>query len=106
MKPTVTQIKEAARRYLKIVEWSDDDQCYIGSAPPLVGQSCHGATEAAVIKQLQTIVEEWVAVLITDGKPLPEGTANRRFSGKFVVRLSPEAHRKVALKAMASPDVS
>jgi len=101
MKPTVTQIKEAARRYLKIVEWSDDDQCYIGSAPPLVGQSCHGATEAAVIKQLQTIVEEWVAVLITDGKPLPEGTANRRFSGKFVVRLSPEAHRKVALKAMA-----
>jgi predicted HicB family RNase H-like nuclease len=32
---------------------------------------------------------------------LPVGTGDRRFSGKFVVRLSPEIHRKVALKAMA-----
>jgi predicted HicB family RNase H-like nuclease len=101
MKPTVTQIKETARRYLKIVEWSADDQCYIGSAPPLIGQSCHGATEADVIKKLQVIVEEWVAVLLTDGRPLPKGIENRRFSGKFVVRLTPEAHRKVTLKAMA-----
>jgi predicted HicB family RNase H-like nuclease len=101
MKPTITQIKEAARRYLKIVEWSDDDQCYVGSAPPLIGQSCHGRTESDVIKQLQVIVEEWVELLLIDGKPLPEGTADRRFSGKFVIRLSPEIHRKVALKAMA-----
>ncbi len=101
MKPTVAQIKEAARRYLKIVEWSDDDQCYVGSAPPLIGQSCHGKTESDVIGQLQAIVEEWVGLLLVDGKPLPEGTAERRFSGKFVVRLAPAIHRKVALKAMA-----
>ena len=67
MKPTVTQIREAARRYLKIVEWSDDDKCYVGSAPPLVGQSCHGRTESEVIKQLQVIVEEWVELLLVDG---------------------------------------
>jgi predicted HicB family RNase H-like nuclease len=101
MKPTITQIKEAARRYLKIIEWDDHDRCYVGSAPPLIGQSCHGKTEADVIKQLQAIVEEWVELLLVDGKPLPEGTADRRFSGKFVVRLSPEIHRKVSLKAMA-----
>jgi predicted HicB family RNase H-like nuclease len=101
MKPTITQIKEAARRYLKIVECDDDDQCYVGSAPPLIGQSGHGKTESNVIKQLQAIVEEWVELLLVDGKPLPEGTADRRFSGKFVVRLSPEIHRKAALKAMA-----
>jgi predicted HicB family RNase H-like nuclease len=101
MKITTAEIKEAARRYLKIVEWSDDDRCYIGSAPPLIGQSCHGKTEAGVIAQMQAIVEEWVELLLVDGKPLPEGTADRRFSGKFVIRLSPEIHRKVALKAMA-----
>jgi predicted HicB family RNase H-like nuclease len=101
MKPTKTTIKEAARRYLKVVEWSDEDRCYIGSAPPLVGQSCHGVTETDVVKQLHTIVEEWVEMLIADGKPLPEGTVNRQYSGKFVVRLSPEVHRKAALKAMA-----
>jgi predicted HicB family RNase H-like nuclease len=101
MKPTITRVREAAHRYLKIVEWDDDDQCYVGSAPPLIGQSCHGKTESEVIKQLQAIVEEWVELLLVDGKPLPKGTADKRFSGKFVVRLSPETHRKVALKAMA-----
>ena len=104
MKSTTSQIKAAARQYLKIVEWSEEDRCYVGSAPPLIGQSCHGKTEAAVLAQLQTIVEEWVATLLADGKPLPAGTAKRKFSGKFVVRLSPEIHRKVALKAMARGD--
>lgn len=79
----------------------NDDQCYVGSAPPLIGQSCHGKTEADVIEQRQVIIEQWVGPLLVDGKPLPEGTAERRFSGKFVVRLSHEIHRKIALKAMA-----
>ena len=104
MKPSVSQIKAAARRYLKVVEWSEEDRCYVGSAPPLIGQSCHGRTEAEVLAQLQVIVEEWVEILLADGEPLPAGTANRKFSGKFVVRLSPEIHRKIALKAMARGD--
>lgn len=54
-----------------------------------------------MIKQLHAIVEEWVNLLLTEGKPMPEETADKLFSGKFVVRLSPEIHRKVALKAIA-----
>lgn len=104
MKPTTQQVKAAAKRYLKVVEWSEQDRCYIGSAPPLVGQSCHGGSESEVLAQLQVIVEEWIRLLLQDGKPLPAATANRSFSGKFVVRVSPEVHRKVALKAMARGD--
>jgi predicted HicB family RNase H-like nuclease len=104
MKLSAAQIKQAAKRYLKIVEWSVEDQCYVGSAPPLIGQSCHGSSEAEVLAQLQAIVEEWVETLMKEGRPLPASTANRKFSGKFVVRLSPEIHRKVALKAMARGD--
>jgi hypothetical protein len=33
-------------RYPRVIEWSEDDHCWLGSAPPLVGQCCHGATEA------------------------------------------------------------
>ena len=101
MKPTAAQIKDGVRRYLKVVEWSDEDQVYIGSAPPLIGQACHGRSEAEVIAQLQVIVEEWVGTLLADGKPLPERTANKNYSGKFVVRVPPEVHRKVALQAAA-----
>jgi len=101
MKPTAAQIKAEARKYLKIVEWSQEDGCYIGSAPPIIGQCCHGDTEAEVMAQLAVIVEDWVKVLLTDGKPLPAATANKDFSGKFLVRISPDLHKKAALKALA-----
>ena len=104
MKPTREQIEKTARRYVKLVEWSEEDQCYIGSAPPLIGQSCHGATEAGVLAELNQIVEEWVVTLLTRGEPLPEATANKENSGKFIVRVSPAVHRKTVLKAMARGD--
>ena len=101
VKPTAARIKAEARKYLKVVEWSKEDGCYIGSAPPIIGQSCHGDTEAEVMAQLAVIVEEWVECLLTDGKPLPAATANKDFSGKFLVRISPDLHKKAALKALA-----
>lgn len=48
------------------------------------------------LAQLQVIVEEWIRLYLHDGKPLPAATANRCFSGKFLVRVSPDIHRKVA----------
>ena len=35
-------------RYLKIVEWSEEDQAYVGSAPGLIYGGCHGADEREV----------------------------------------------------------
>ena len=31
--------------YVKLVEWNEEDQCYVGSAPGLVLGSCHGDDE-------------------------------------------------------------
>jgi len=101
MKPTPNQIKIQARRYLKVVEWSDEDGVYIGSAPPIIGQCCHGATEADVLKQLAVIVEDWVEIFLRDGRPLPAPSAGKTYSGKFLVRVSPEIHQKASLKAQA-----
>ena len=101
MKPTAAAIKQGARRYLKVVEWSEEDQVYIGSAPPIIGQCCHGRTEVDVLSQLQVIVEEWVEALLADGKPLPASTAGKEYSGKFVVRIDPNLHKKAALLALS-----
>ena len=40
-------MKDSAK-YAKIVEWSDEDQCYIGSAPGLIFGGCHGDDEKEV----------------------------------------------------------
>ena len=50
-------MKDAAR-YVKVVEWSEEDQCFVGSAPGLVFGGCHGDDEMAVFAELCLIVDE------------------------------------------------
>ena len=97
-----SELKAKAARYMKIVEWSDEDGCFVGSAPPLIGPCCHGKDEAKVYAQLCRIVEEWVEILETDGHELPEPLAAKKFSGKFVLRVEPALHRRLAAKALAA----
>ncbi len=64
-------------RYVKIVEWSDEDQCYVGSAPGLIYGGCHGSDERAVFDELCQIVDEAIELYRADGKPLPPATSGR-----------------------------
>ena len=66
-------MKESAR-YVKIVEWSDEDGCYVGSCPGLFLGGCHGTDERNVFEELCLIVEETIAHCHADGKPLPPPT--------------------------------
>jgi predicted HicB family RNase H-like nuclease len=95
-------IKAKAARYLKIVEWSDEDGCFVGRIPGLAAGGVHGDDEAKVYRELCDVAEEWIEILEKDGKPLPEPTAGRKFSGRFVVRVDPETHQSAALRAAAS----
>ena len=52
-------------RYLKIVEWSEEDQCYIGSVPGWIGKCCHGNKEEEVYRKLCQIVSELHQALAT-----------------------------------------
>jgi predicted RNase H-like HicB family nuclease len=69
-------VKESAR-YIKLVEWSDEDQCFVGQCPGIVGPCCHGTDETEVYRELCQIVDEWIDAMKRDGKPLPPPTAGR-----------------------------
>lgn len=75
-------MKDSAK-YAKIVEWSDEDQCYVGSAPGLVFGGCHGNDERLVFEQLCQIVEEAIELHVQTGKPLPPATSGRDFANKM-----------------------
>ena len=75
-------MKESAR-YVKIVEWSDEDNCYVGSSPGLFYGGCHGENEQEVFKELCDIVEETIELYHEDGKPLPPATSGRDFANKM-----------------------
>lgn len=75
-------MKESAK-YVKIVEWSNEDQCYVGSAPGLIYGGCHGSDEKKVFEELCTVVEEAIEIYRADGKTLPPATSGRDFANKM-----------------------
>lgn len=78
-------MKESAR-YVKIVEWSDEDQSFVGQCPGIIGPCCHGDDEAQVYAELCDIVDEWIEILKREGKPLPPPT-----TGKDLAKLLSDA---------------
>jgi predicted RNase H-like HicB family nuclease len=56
------------------VEWSDEDQCFVGSCPGLFYGGCHGDNEQAVFAELCQIVEETLRLYQIENKPLPPKT--------------------------------
>ena len=72
-------------RCFKIVEWSQADNCYMGSAPGLLHGGCHGDDQLKVFTELCEIVDEAVRLYREDGKPLPPPTAGRHLVEDAVV---------------------
>ncbi|NOY58662.1 MAG: toxin-antitoxin system HicB family antitoxin [Calditrichaeota bacterium] len=86
-------------KYLKIVEWSSEDNCYVGSVPGWIGKCCHGDDELKVYQELSKILDEWIDIYKNDKRPLPHST-HKKYSGKFVLRTGPELHQALVLKAL------
>ena len=95
------QIRRLSARFPRLIEWSDEDGCFVGSAPPLVGQCCHGRTEVDVATKLAAIVDDLVHDVLDGKMPAPKGEPGKVYSGKFVVRIPTALHKKIALKAQA-----
>ena len=72
-------MKDSAR-YTKIIEWSEEDKCYVGSCPGLIYAGCHGDDEKKVFEELCTIVAEAIDLYKKEGKPLPPATAGRDYA--------------------------
>jgi predicted RNase H-like HicB family nuclease len=75
-------MRESAR-YIKLVQWSDEDQCFVGQCPGVIGPCCHGDDETEVYRELCQIVDEWIANMKRDGKPLPPPTAGKNVAAQI-----------------------
>ena len=66
-------------RYVKLVEWSDEDRCFIGSCPELSYGGCHGSDAQRVFSELCKIVDETIELYERDGRTLPSPMSGREF---------------------------
>ncbi len=68
-------MKKLSDRYVKIVAWDEDDQCYIGLCPGLMLGGVHGSEDAAVYGELCRAIDEWIALLLAEEHQLPPPTS-------------------------------
>ncbi len=65
-------------KYVKIVAWSEEDQCFVGYCPGIIGPCCHGDDEVDVYRELCEIVKEWIEIAKRDNRPLPNPVSGTR----------------------------
>ena len=85
---------------MKIVEWSEEDQCYIGRVPGLTLGGIHGKNETKVYEKLTALVNEWVSVHEDNNILLPPKTAGKKYSGRFNIRVGETLHQRLTVESL------
>ena len=89
-------------RYTYRVTWSDDDNEYVGLCAEFSSLSWLAKTPEAALKGIRKVVADAVSDMLDNGEPVPEPIACRRYSGKFMVRVPPDVHRNLVIRATES----
>ena len=89
-------------RYTYRILWSEEDQEHVGLCAEFPGLSWLEASPEAALSGIRQLIKETVADLLEQQEPIPEPIAAKQYSGKFMVRITPDAHRMLAIQAAES----
>ena len=84
------------------VTWSEEDQQHVGLCAEFPGLSWLANTPERALSGMRKLIRDTVSDLEANNEPVPEPLSARAFSGRFVVRVPPEVHRSLAIKAADS----
>ncbi len=86
-------------RYTYRVTWSEEDQEYVGLCAEFGSLSWLEKTPEKALSGIRKLVKECIIRMEVDGEPVPEPISTKNYSGKFMVRITPETHRSLAIQA-------
>lgn len=86
-------------RYTYRVTWSEEDQEHVGLCGEFPSLSWLAKTPETALKGIRRVVADVVAEMEKCRESVPEPVVLRRFSGKFMVRVPPEVHRRLVMEA-------
>ena len=89
-------------RYTYRVTWSEEDREYVGLCVEFPSLSWLEKSQEKALLGIRKVVAETVMDLKRNKEPVPEPLSARPYSGKFMVRVPPEVHRMLAMKAAES----
>ena len=86
-------------RYTYRVTWSEEDNEYVGLCAEFPSLSWLSGTPEAALKGIRKLVAEIIKDMESNNEIIPEPISCRQYSGKFMVRVPPEVHRNLAIRA-------
>jgi predicted HicB family RNase H-like nuclease len=85
--------------YTYRVTWLEEDGEYVGLCAEFPSLSWLAHTPEDALKGIREVVADVVKDMKASGEEPPKPLASRHFSGKFLVRVPPDVHRKLAVEA-------
>ncbi|WP_163836095.1 type II toxin-antitoxin system HicB family antitoxin [Spartinivicinus ruber] len=88
--------------YTYRVTWSEDDQEYVGLCTEFPSLSYLDESRMNALEGICSLVKSVAADMKENGETVPEPISEKAYSGKFMVRIPPEQHRLLAMRAAES----
>ena len=85
--------------YTYRAEWAPDRGEYVAMCLEFPSRYARALTAHEAIERIQQVIAEEVAELVECGLEPPPSLTDKRYSGKFVVRTSPELHARLMVDA-------
>jgi predicted HicB family RNase H-like nuclease len=86
-------------RYTYRVSWSEEDEEYVSLCAEFPSLSWLAQNPEEALAGMRQLVAEVVADLKANNESIPEPIAVKQYSGKFMIRIPPDVHRRLALEA-------
>ena len=88
-----------ADKYTYKVEWSEEDQYFIGRCIEFSSLGSHGRTKEKALQEISKVVAETIKWLKEENEEIPVPLSMKQYSGKLTLRLPPDIHKMVETNA-------
>jgi len=86
-------------RYTYRISWSDDDKEYVGLCVEFPSLSWLAGSQEAALDGILKSVADVIQEMRSKREPPPLPLSNKKFSGRFIVRIPPSIHRRLVIQA-------
>ena len=86
-------------RYTYRITWSAEDGENVGLCAEFPSLSWLGPSPEKALSGIKRLVRDVVSDMQAAGEKPPEPLADKAYSGRFLVRVPPETHRALAVRA-------
>ena len=85
--------------YTYRIEWSPEDGEWVGLCIEFPSLSWLGSTADVAVGGIVQLVADTVKDMYANGEQPPQPLSERHYSGKVMVRTSPELHKRLTIEA-------